>query len=272
MSRWWIVCVAVSVGCHRGGTTPSASPAQRARAAIEALERSNPDPLAELLTSETTWDGMTESDTLAVGVTTTRANIVAAGAAAKALAGDFRRVAFVWTEGDWIYVLSEHASGDFVYMVRFDANQRLAHLTFSTPDRLPSPSGCVAPFSRLLDDGTIFNGPTENATPTVAIVGTLGGHPKSPLPNDLASALACRGIASILVPDAMRLEKPPEGVKLVVAQRRDLALVPSGSEMILLDDTRPNLPRDSGRSVIASSHLAPAVVDQVVARLGAGFR
>ena len=264
---WWIVCVAVLVGCHRGETPPTAE--QRARVAIEELERSNPDPLAELLTPETTWDGMTDADTMGVGVTTTRANIAAAGASAKALVGDFRRVAFVWTEGDWIYVLSEHASGDFVYMVRFDANQRLAHLTFSTPDRLPSPSGCVAPFSRLLDDGTIFNGPTENATPAVAIVGTLGGRPKNPLPNDLASALACRGIASILVPDAMR---PPEGVKLVVAHRRDLARVPFGSDAILLDDTLPKLPRVSGRSVIASSHLAPAVVDQVVARLGAARR
>lgn len=267
MLRWCITCVALLVGCHRNKTTPSASPEQRARDAIEALEKSDPKQLADLLTPQTTWDGVNESGTMAIGTTTTRDNVVAAGTAANALVGDFRRIAFVWTAGDWIYVLSEHAGGDFVYMVRFDAKQRLAHLTFTTPDRLPSPTGCVSPHSRLLDDGTIFNGPTANAVPVVAIVGTLGGRPNGPLPNDLASALACRRIASILVPPTIRLEKPPDGVRLVVAHRRDLALVQSFAIDTVLVDDMPPPARDSGPSIIAASHLAPSVVDQVAARL-----
>ena len=269
-SQLCLLCIALSVGCHRERTPSVTSPEQHARAAIEQLEEDNPDPLAELITPETTWDGESESGTLSVGVTTTRANIEAASAAAKALVGDFRRVAFVWSEGDWIYVVSEHAAGDFVYMVRFDANQRLAHLTFSTPDRLPAPSGCQSPYGQLLEDGTIFNGPTKDATPTIAIVGTLGGRPNSPLPNDLASALACRGVASILVPAAVQLEKPPDGLRLVVAHRRDLALVPPGLDTLILDETQPKPTRDSGRSILAASHLAPAVVERVIARLAGG--
>lgn len=248
MSRWWVV---VLIAC-RGGEAKPLDPKQL----VEALEQGDPDPLAALITGETTWDGVTANGALTVGTTTQRATIVAAGAAGKALVGDFKRVSFVWTDDRWTYVLSEHATGDFIYMLRFDEGHHLAHLTFSTPDRLRGPNGCSAAYSKLLDDGTILYGPKADATPAVAIIGALGG---GTLPQELAGALACRGVASLVVPAG---KATPADVHFVVAQRGDT--VPTGHDAIIVDDVRPRPSRDSGPAILASAHLAPAVVDQVV--------
>lgn len=129
------------------------SPEVRARALIGTLERGDVAPLAALITHATTWDGVTATGGKA-GNSTTRAEIEMAGAAARDLVGAFRRIAFVWTERDYVYVLTEHASGDFVYMVSFDDTGHLGHLTFAPPHDLPSSSSCSPGAMRLFDDGS----------------------------------------------------------------------------------------------------------------------
>jgi hypothetical protein len=239
------------------------TPEARARALIEALVRGDSEPLAALITPESTWDGATATGAKAANFTTPE-DIAAAGRAPRELVGDFQRIGFVWTEGDYVFVLTEHAAGDFVFMVRFDAKQRLSHLTFTPPDELPR-SGCSAGASRLLDDGSIFVGPTQETVPSVAIVGTLGstGVYRS---HDLAAGLSCKGIASILVPASKPFEQPAPSVRLVVAHTRDGALIPPGIEQLLFDQFLPKPNRESGRKVIDSSHVAQSVIDQVAAR------
>lgn len=241
------------------------TPEARARALIESLVRGDSEPLAALITPETTWDGATITGGKAANFTTPE-DIAAAGIAPRAFVGDFQRIGFVWTEGEYVYVLTEHAAGDFVFMVRFDAKRHLGHLTFTPPDQLPR-SGCRAGASRLLDDGSIFVGPTQETVPTVAIVGTLGGTGMSRL-SDLAAGLSCHGIASILVPDAKPLGQQAPSVRLVVAHTGDRALMPPGIEQLLLEEVLPKPNRESGRKAIDSSHVAQSVIDQVAARAG----
>jgi hypothetical protein len=259
------------VACHREAPAPTPvdenleMPEARARALIEALVRGDSEPLAALITPESTWDGVTMTGAKAANFTT-REDIVVAGMTPRELVGDFQRIGFVWTEADYVYVLTEHVAGDFIFMVRFDAKQRLGHLTFTPPDRLPR-SDCRAGAGRLLDDGSIFTGPTQETVPRVAIVGTLGGTGVSRL-HDLAAGLSCHGIASILVPDSKPFGQPAPSVRLVVAHTRDRALIPPGIEQLLLDQFLPKPNRESGRKVINSSHVAQSVIDQVAARAG----
>jgi len=250
---------------ERQSAPTQVSPEVRARALIDTLEHGDAGPLAALITSATTWDGVTATGGKA-GNSTTRAEIEMAGAAPRDLVGEFRRIAFVWTERDYVYVLAEHASGDFVYMVRFDDTGHLGHLTFAPPYDLPASSGCSPGAMQSFDDGSIFTGPTMETPSTIAIVGTLGGLPDRHLPRDLAIELSCKGIGSILVPPP-RPYTPRVGIRFVIAHASDRALVPSGVAAIFLEDTLPKPKRDSGRSVIDSSHIAPSVVEQVAARV-----
>lgn len=122
-------------------------PLERARALIEALERGDAEPLAALVTSETTWDGIAADGTYNVWAAgTTREHIIAAGQSSRAHFGEFRRIAHVWQEGRFIHLISEHASGDFVFLVALDAADKLKHLGFLTRRRPTSaatgPVGC----------------------------------------------------------------------------------------------------------------------------------
>lgn len=258
----------VVLGCRRE-PAPNDKPVEegpepRARRLIEALERGDPEPLARLLSPETTWDGMTLDGIKAANFTRPE-DIAAAGKAARDLTGEFRRIGFVWTEGDNQYVHAEHAAGDFIFMVKIDDKGRLGHLTFTMPDMLPR-TDCSVGASSLGKDGTIFVGPSFDAVPVVAIVGSLGGADIRRL-NDLAVGLSCKGVASLVVPEGRPLDKPPATIRFAVAHERDRALLPASVEPLVFDNFLPKPDRTSGRAVIDSSHVAQAVIDQIAARV-----
>lgn len=260
----WLVAIVMTglLGCK----SAPADREQLARAMVEALETGDPEPMASRLTEATGRDGSTLTGTVLAANTVERADLVVAADVARALVGPFRRVGFVWTVSDYVLVTCEHATGDFVYMLGFDAKDQLSHITYATPDRLPASYGhdCGHYTSSQLRDGSIFTGPTADARPRVLIIGTFGQQHDV----DLADALACRGIASLRhVPaDRDRIAEISEAA-LVVAHASDRPAVPATADALILDELLPKLPRDSGPHVIANAHVAESVIDQVVKRV-----
>jgi hypothetical protein len=264
--RLVIGCLIAILACEKTQPVPQTRE-QLARQMIEELFTGEPRLLVERLTRETTRDGLSSTGTLIVATTVAPADLFAVRDGTVALVGAYRRVAFTWSgNNDYVYVLTEHQRGDFVFMIGFDARDHLHHLTHSTPHRLPPTYGCSGGSSRVHDDGTVFIGPSFDVEPRVVIVGDLA-DPEHVYEGDIASMLLCEKIATIArVPaDRAAIEAVAAG-RLVVAHARDRAAIPPGADAIIVDDLLAKLPRDSGPNVMLGYHVSQPVLDRIVQR------